>query len=292
MGYDRVFKTQKMRLMNRMKLVVYSLILVLSCCSSQKSYGQGQVSGKNILVFTKNGEGFKHDNIEASSQAIVRLGEESGFKVTVSEDSKIFNPEELRRYTMVVFANTNNEVFEQDVERLAFRQFVQAGGTVLGIHSVLGTERNWKWFSQLVGGTFVWHPRKQNLRVIKIKEHSSVEGLPTFWELEDECYFTKSFYPGIENVLAVDLNRLTKEAKDQLPNYISSFGMLHPVTWHQAYDGGHVWVTSLGHNKEIYQDATFLKHLKQGIQYLLTRYKGLDYEKVSVRHFDEGLMYE
>lgn len=185
------------------------LLLMLSFSSSVFSKVlNSPLIGKRLMVYTKNGEGFVHDNLKASADAIVKLGKEIGFEVDVYTENgaHVFTDANLSRYQVLVFANTNNEVFDTNEQRLSFRRYVQAGGGVVGIHSVLGTERNWPWFNQLIGGTFVWHPKKQDLHLIKIKKDESTAGIPTLWKLEDECYFSKTYYPGIEVLMVADLD--------------------------------------------------------------------------------------
>jgi hypothetical protein len=69
------------------------------------------------------------------------------------------------QYTLLLFPSTNNDVFDTDAQRLAFRRYIEAGGGFVGLHSVLGTERNWKWFKHMLGGTFSWHAKFQPFSV-------------------------------------------------------------------------------------------------------------------------------
>ncbi|HMR18597.1 MAG TPA: ThuA domain-containing protein, partial [Sphingobacterium sp.] len=94
-----------------------------------------------ILVYTKNGVGFVHDNIENSIIAIKAMGEQYGFKVDATEDPSVFTDENLKQYDALVFSNTNNQVFDTDEQRVALMRYIQAGGGFVGIHSTSGTER-------------------------------------------------------------------------------------------------------------------------------------------------------
>ena len=110
-----------------------------------------------MLVYTKNGKGYVHDNIPSAVKAIQQLGRENRFKVDVSDDPAVFTETNLKKYTFLLFPSTNNDVFDTDEQRVAFRRYMEAGGGFVGLHSVTGTERNWKWFKMMVGGTFLWH---------------------------------------------------------------------------------------------------------------------------------------
>ena len=88
-----------------------------------------------ILVYTKNGVGFVHDNIENSIVALKALGEKHGFAVDATEDPAVFTDENLKQYDALVFSNTNNDVFDTDAQRVALMRYIQAGGGFVGIHS-------------------------------------------------------------------------------------------------------------------------------------------------------------
>ncbi len=222
-----------------------------------------------VLVYTKNGKGYVHDNIPYAVSSIQKLGREHGFKVEVTDDPATFTEEKLRPYTLLVFTSTNNDVFDTDAQRLAFRRYIESGGGLVGIHSVVGTERNWRWFKTMLGGTFVWHPpfQKYRLKVID-PAHPSMLGLPKIWEKSDECYLLKEIYPGIRTVLAHDLSTLQSKESEKIRSLAGPIGDLYPAAWHQGFDGGHVWITALGHDKKDYEDPVFVRHIRQGIQFV------------------------
>jgi hypothetical protein len=71
----------------------------------------GSAANKKILVYTKNGKGYIHDNIAASVVALKKLGAANGMTVDVSDNSDVFTDENLKQYDCLVFSNTNNETF-------------------------------------------------------------------------------------------------------------------------------------------------------------------------------------
>lgn len=268
------------------------LLLILNVSSLEGAARQNSaLTGKNVLVYTRNGEGFVHDNVEVSAQALVDLGKKFDFTVDVSDEASVFTEENLKKYHFVVFANTNNEVFDNNEQRLAFRRFIQAGGGMVGIHSALGTERNWTWFNQLKGGSFTWHPKKQDLYLTRIVKHESTEGTPVDWEWSDECYFSKTYYPGIQTLMVAHLDKLDPADQKAVREHKTSFDNLHPVVWHQNFDGGTMWMTTLGHDKEAYTDSVFLTHLIGGLEYVASQVITLDYAKAYASDFDEGMRF-
>jgi type 1 glutamine amidotransferase len=108
-----------------------------------------ELKGKKILVFTKNGEGFVHDNLEANVNMFLRLGKQYGFTVDSTSNSAVFSTSDLFQYDAVVFANTNNKVFENEAEKEGLINFNRQGKGIIGIHIACGTEREWDWFTAL-----------------------------------------------------------------------------------------------------------------------------------------------
>ncbi len=270
------------------RYILLSLFILISCFL----YGQGDVKWKNVkvLVYTKNGKGYVHDNIESSVKCIQKLGQEKGFTVVASDDPSVFTEDNLKQYTFLLFANTNNDVFDSNEQRLAFRKYIEAGGGFVGLHSALGTERNWAWFKMMLGGSFAWHPKFQSLSLKVIDAtHASAKGLPTSWTKEDECYFLKEMYPGINVILAHDLTSLRKDDEEKVKAASGSFNRYYPAAWYQHYDGGTIWITTLGHDKKDYEDPTYLNHIFQGMQFVASNSQKKDASKVYATEIEQPI---
>jgi type 1 glutamine amidotransferase len=265
-------------------------VILLLCAASLlltsgiKHDVQEKPNWKNIrvLVYIKNGKGYIHDNIPYAVKCIQKLGQENGFKVDVSDTPTVFTENNLKQYTFLVFPSTNNDVFDNDEQRLVFRRYIQSGGGFVGLHSVTGTERNWKWFKMMVGGSFAWHPKNQQFKVKVIEPtHQTMQGIPKIWERKDECYFAKELYPGIKVLMAHDLTSLDHSTSDsaKIRQFSGSYLDLYPAVWYQHFDGGHIWVTALGHDKENYEDPMYVKHIFQGMSFIASQAKRLDASK-------------
>ncbi|MEO5601356.1 MAG: ThuA domain-containing protein [Cyclobacteriaceae bacterium] len=265
------------------------LVLLLNLSADAQNVKWHKV---RILVYTKNGKGYVHDNIPGAVKAIQKLGTEKGFRVDVSDDPAIFTEDNLRQYTFLLFTSTNNDVFDTDEQRLFFRKYMEAGGGFVGLHSVTGTERNWKWFKMMVGGSFAWHARFQPFTIKVIdKSHPSVQGVPAVWTKEDECYFTKEMYPGIKVIMAHELGSLkgSDEDMEKVKTHSTQFADYYPAVWHQRFDGGTVWVTTLGHDKKDYEDGVYLNHIFQGMTFVASQVGKLDFSKSYATHRDSPL---
>jgi hypothetical protein len=55
-----------------------------------------KLTGSQVLVYTKNGPGYVHDNIASAVNCIQELGKVHHFKVVVSDDPTVFNEANLK----------------------------------------------------------------------------------------------------------------------------------------------------------------------------------------------------
>lgn len=241
-------------------LALYLFIGMMACHSEDTQ--------KSVLIYTKNGEGFVHDNIAESVKALKEICDELGVSYKVSDDPAIFNAEFAGKFDAVIFSNTNNEAFNSQEQRNIFQKFIQNGGGFVGIHSACGSERDWPWFWAMVGGKFLRHPPFQpfDIKVIN-KNHQSTEFLPDVWKWQDECYYMNQLNPDINVLLAADLTTINDPDMENYPG--ETFGNLFPLAWYHEYDGGREFFTALGHDQKHYKDETFRRHLSEGIQWAL-----------------------
>ncbi len=275
-----------------MKVLCYVALFTLLAIVTQASDGNVDWKKVKVLVYTKNGKGYVHENIPSAVKGVQKLGLQYGFKIDVSDNASVFTEENLKQYSLLIFTSTNNDVFDTDIQRLAFRHFIEAGGGFVGIHSVVGTERNWTWFKMMLGGTFAWHPKFQKYKIRVIDpSHPSVAGLPKIWEKEDECYFQKEMYPGIRTVMAHDLRTLEEAEKEKIVASAGVFSTLYPAVWYQQFDGGTIWITTLGHDKKDYGDPIFIQHFFQGIKFVASQSKSKDYKKAYSKSKDDEVQY-
>ena len=108
------------------------LPLCLCCLVVIQTYAQ--TTKVKVLVYTKNGTGYVHDNRAASVKCIQALGAANGFKVDTTNDASVFSEKNLKQYKLLIFSNTNNDVFDTNEQRLAFRRYIEAGGGFVGLH--------------------------------------------------------------------------------------------------------------------------------------------------------------
>ncbi|OGV61789.1 MAG: hypothetical protein A2283_23990 [Lentisphaerae bacterium RIFOXYA12_FULL_48_11] len=229
-----------------------------------------QAAEQKVLVYTKFGKGFVHDCVKACADAVVELGRENGFTVDVSDDPVKFTDDNLKQYSVLVFDNTNNEIFDTEEQKAALQKYVRAGGGFVGIHSASGGMRKWPWYWALIGGKFKMHPPSQPLNITIVdRNHPSTSFLGDTWQWQkDECYVHNEMGKNVKVLLSVDISTL-KPAKEGQDLVAMAGVKMVPVAWCQNFEGGRQWFTALGHDPKHYSDPTLRKHILGGIQWAM-----------------------
>lgn len=206
------------------------------------------------LVFTKTAS-FRHDSIPDGIACVREILAEQ-LEVDATEDSSVFNADNLARYKVVIFLSTTGDILNEGEQR-AFEGFIRAGGGYAGVHAAADTEHTWPWYGQLVGSYFKTHPDIQPARIrIEDRTHPSTVMLPADWHRTDEWYVYTSNPRGRVRVLA-NLDTTTIRG--------AHMGDDHPIAWFHLFEGGRSWYTGGGHTKESFSEPLFREHLKGGI---------------------------
>lgn len=274
------------------KNLLRSLVLTFLACSGWIAFSpvfaqKIKWNKVKVLVYTKNGEGYVHDNIASSVKAIQELGRQHGFAVDASDDPAKFTDENLKQYDVLIFSNTNNNVFDTDAQRVALMRYIQSGGNFLGLHSASGTERKWRWFKDMLGGTFFWHEPGQGFSVnILDPKNPSLAHLPAVWKREkDEFYFVKEMGVNLHVLAVNDHTTIEKPAGKAL----DTFGTVFPSVWWHEYDGGRAFYTSLGHEKEDYNREDLRKHILGAIEWSIGPQKPRNYSKAYAKSPEDAV---
>lgn len=223
---------------------------------------------KRVLIYTKNGEGYVHENISASVAALEKICAAEGILTEVSDQPEVFTSENLERFDGIVFSNSNNEGFDTQQQKKAFQDFIRSGGGFVAVHSANATEREWPWYWAMVGGKFIRHAPHQSFDVVVTDpDHPSTSHLPARWSIEDECYYSYQLNPDIHVLLSADMTTVEDDGKAEYPG--ETFGQQFPLCWYHEFEGGRQWYTALGHDPWFYQDPLFVQHLKGGLLWVL-----------------------
>jgi type 1 glutamine amidotransferase len=215
----------------------------------------------NVLIFSKT-KGYRHESIQPGGAALKSYFEKYGITSTQSEDSSVFNGNNLSAYDAILFFQTTGNVLDS-IQQIAFQKFIRSGKGFVGIHSAADTEYDWPWFVDLLGVQFADHPDIQTATVVKTDtSFIACKHLPDRWTRTDEWYNFKKLPVNVRVLLSVD------EATYQGGIH----GANHPISWCHEYDGGRSFYTAMGHTVENYQDTLFLEHIMQGVRWASGRF--------------------
>ena len=217
----------------------------------------GEKNKKHVLLFSKT-KGYRHESIKDGKIAFLKLASEKNIEVDTTEDASAFTPENLKKYSAVVFLSTTGDVLDTNQQN-AFTHYIQSGGGYLGIHAAADTEYDWSWYGKLCGAYFKSHPKIQEAKFKKVKVDALVDGLPDEWIRTDELYNYKNISEEIKVLYTLDETSYTGGEN----------GANHPIIWYHEFEGGRAYYTGLGHTKESYVDPKFIRHLWMGLQYVM-----------------------
>ncbi|MGB5316121.1 MAG: ThuA domain-containing protein [Robiginitalea sp.] len=242
------------------------LILFIILCSglpedarAQQHAASNTADMKHMLVYT-NANGYRHASIETGVATIRDLAQQEGIRMDHTEDSLLFNENNLSKYQLVVFLSTTGDVLGTDQEK-AFQKFVEEGGAFMGIHAATDTEYEWPWYGKLVGAYFESHPEGQQEAQLLVtnREHPATAHMSPTWKHYDEWYNFKNINPDIQVLMQLD-EKSYEGGKN---------GVNHPIAWFHENAGGRAFYTGLGHDETTFKNPIFQEHLRGGLRYCL-----------------------
>ncbi|HEU4554672.1 MAG TPA: ThuA domain-containing protein [Chitinophaga sp.] len=243
-------------------LSLLAMLLAVALCIQAKPKPR-------LLVFSKT-MGFRHDCIPVGKLAVMKLGSEHGFAVDTTEDASVFTPDNLKKYSAILFLCTTGDVLN-DEQQAAMEGYIHNGGGFMGIHAATDTEYGWPWYNKLVGAWFLSHPKQQEATLLVVdRNNAATKHLPEKWVRKDEWYNFKNINPDTHVLIKID-----ESSYEGGKN-----GDNHPMCWYHDFEGGRAFYTEMGHTKESYADPLYLQHILGGLEYAM----GNGHAKKSIKH--------
>ncbi len=246
--------------------VAIGLMAVAVGCSDEAGPDLPQpTSLKRLLILTET-QGYRHSSIATAVQTIQELGEQTGeWQVTAQADNSAqvtaaITAEQLRTVDAVVFANTTGTLSFSPTGRLAFYDWVKAGGAYIGLHSATDTFHGDSLYLDLVRGEFQQHgPPLTVSAVPQDTAHPACKSLPSSgWSIYEEIYEFKNWSrTDVRTLLAMRQHPQTNAPGD------------YPLAWCRRHGQGRMFYTALGHFEATYANPQFREHLKGGIRWAL-----------------------
>lgn len=222
-----------------------------------------------ILVLAMPGK-YHYEYIPIARESLEKQARLHAFELVYTHRPEVFDGD-LSQYAMVMFLNTPGEELSEP-RRRKFEQYMRNGGNAMLVHRALILPPDtWPWFEKLIGRRVGNHPMLQTgVAEVVDRKFPATFGLPARWIWSDEWYvFENPHNVRINPVLNVDES--TYDPTKIWPGQVAKgMGKDHPVAWYHQVEQGRVFVTSLGHNGEMYKDPQYLSHLMGGIYWTAT----------------------
>jgi len=243
---------------------------------------------RKVLVFSL-ATGYCHKVIPHVKEVMTILSATGAFKVTHSDDINDFTPESLNAYDAVILNNTcpkrparsifldalesNKELTAEQKQARADEleqsliQFVAEGKGVVAVHGAITFLNISKEFGEMIGGSFVRHPKLQRITVNVVEpQHPLVKAFQgeAFIHTDEPYLFNKAYdNQDFRPLLEMDVSKLDDKAKKIMK------GGRRYVSWIKKHGKGRVFYVSPSHQPESYESRRMLQYYLDGIQYAL-----------------------
>ncbi len=269
---------------------------VIAACAAIAGEIQLQVKPaqpRRVLVYAIS-HGPHRFCIPTAQAALAVLGEKTGaFTAVVSDDLANFEPEVLKTFDAVCFANTTGEVFMRPVEKHLYlelsageqkaqldnqqrlvknlAEYVKSGGGFFGIHAATDSLKKAPLYGEMIGAYFDGHPWNSGSTVtvsLEEPDHAilkNVCGEARSFSIKDEIYQFKSPYDrsALRILLSLDLQKSDTPVPGKIKRTDGDF----PIAWIKPYGKGRIFYCSLGHNTSTFSNPMVLRLWANGFQY-------------------------
>jgi type 1 glutamine amidotransferase len=236
---------------------------------------------RRVLVW---GRVWTHPPNPYCDEAMKSLGEKTGaWKATLSDDPADLLPESLARFDALMM----NNIHERDpflpegfgnlpkaaqeparardaAVKESILAFVRGGKGIAGVHAATAALQKWPEYGEMMGGYYGGHIMQEVPIKLDAPDHpvNACFG-GKGWTIRDEIYLFRDPYSRkhLRVLLSLDLDRMEDPGKRADKDYA--------VSWVRRYGKGRVFYCSLGHCAETYWNATFLRHVLAGMQFVL-----------------------
>ncbi len=229
---------------------------------------------KNILVFSKT-NGYRHGSgIKGAKDFFRQLGEEEGWNVLFSENGALHDPEVLEKTDLLIWNNVTGRVL-LDEQRLAMRNYVEGGGSFIGLHGAGDFSHRWPWYEEtLIGTSFSHHTMNPQIQEGTVYPEGGNAGSAKAWVAMEEWYV---FYesPRMNEDIRVlwNLDESDIDPSGNLGFLVKDkdwgMGEDHPMIWRRKVGRGKSVYSAFGHDATNYNHQKYREILKEMIRWSL-----------------------
>jgi type 1 glutamine amidotransferase len=243
---------------------------------------------RKILVFSKH-TGYNHWVIPHTNEVLKVLGKKTGaFEVEITYDIFKFEAKSLKKYDAVVLNSACSvgprrdllyDVLDEDkslseeqkIKKAAelennLIQYVKKGGGLMVVHGAIVMQNNSMAFSEMVGGSFDYHPKQQEVSLELCEPNHPLTKCfdgKSFVHVDEPYLFNKAYDDkNFRPLLYMDTDKLEGKKKPIEDN-------IKYVAWIKKHGKGRVFYVSPSHNAQSFEDVKLLKFYLDGAQYVI-----------------------
>ena len=263
------------------RLAGSTFLLVTLALSSTiaPGFGDDQASSKaagppiRVLVFSRAGW-YRHPEIPRTNGWLVRLGQERGYVVDVTETPEDLSPDRLASYQVLVINNANElgKVLNEKQQKAIVDWFGKGHG-IVGLHAALVHQAGWPWLNQLAGADFDSDSDFSRARIVvdpAALDDPTMKGQgPEFWYSADWHNHDRSVTgrPGFRVLMRVDESTYTPVRPYFVDRGGKPMGKDHPSAWTHEAEGGRFFYTELGHDLRSLDTTFGRQHVAEAIRW-------------------------
>lgn len=262
----------------------------------QKIYGlapdqtAAPISGKHKVLLFSLHTGFKHWVIPHANAVVTILSEKTkAYQVVKSSDISMFEKKNLKQFDAIVLNNNcsigpRRDLFydalyaadstmseESKTKKAAELEanllaFVKKGGGLAVIHGGIVMQNNSEAVSEMIGGSFNYHPRQQSIELKLVdKNHPLTMAFDgkSFIHIDEPYFFKNAYSKKHFRPLLYMENAKIEGIRHETDDKVSY------VSWIKRYGKGRVFYSSPSHNAQSYENPNLLKYYLNGMQYVL-----------------------
>jgi len=265
-----------------------SALVVLLLGSSALAGGQAPRPGKkNVLAWADVRAGYQHESISHALSVIERLGYDSGaYDTYIRTDSQLvtkrpitfksgtgiatgeqFLVRDLRYFDAIFFFGVREIDLTPD-QRADLMSFVKEDGKgFVAAHSAATAFFSWPEFGEMLGGRFDEHPWNVTEARVLVEDalFPAMRHFLTASVRLDEHYQLKDFSRTKVRVLA----RIDPSSVDLKAPLVHRTDADFPVAWAKTHGAGRVFYSTLGHDRQTWDDPVIQRMYFEALRWAL-----------------------
>ena len=233
---------------------------------------------RKLLIFDLNVVYGGHPSRFYANWALQEMGRKTGaFEAVISRDPAVFERESLARFDAVFLNNTVGNQFSDPALRRNLREFVYAGGGLMGVHGTSvafwnwgeGGGDDWPEFGRMLGGRGAAHREADEQVYMKVDSpgHPLLAPFPEAgFDLRDEFFRVGDPYSRnrVRVLFSIDTQKTDLSAKPP-----EREDQDYAMAWVRHCGRGRVFYTTIGHNPAQYWDPAMLQFHLGAAQFAL-----------------------